>query len=184
MPLRATALCFAFALSPVVQANNAHHGHHGPGAQPYAGQQQRQIKALSDDEVAALLKGDGMGYAKPAELNGYPGPSHVLELADALSLDADQRAATQRLMHEHKQRARELGAALVEAERHLDRAFAHRHIDEQRVTQLTMAAARLQAQLRAEHLATHLAQTRLLSSEQVRKYNEMRGYAATSEAPK
>nr|WP_297356096.1 periplasmic heavy metal sensor [uncultured Caldimonas sp.] len=180
MPLRPAAFFLAFALSSIAQANNGHHGHQGQAAQPYAGQQQRQIKALSDDEITALLKGDGRGYAKPAELNGYPGPAHVLELADALSLDAQQRNATQQLMHEHKQRARELGAALVEAERHLDRAFAHQHIDEQRLAELTSAAARLQAQLRAEHLATHLAQTRLLTPEQVRKYNEMRGYAATT----
>ena len=45
---------------------------------PYAGQQARTIKALSDDDLAALRKGEGMGMAKAAELNGYPGPAHVL----------------------------------------------------------------------------------------------------------
>ena len=34
-----------------------------------------------------------MGLALAAELNGYPGPSHVLELADKLELSAEQRAA-------------------------------------------------------------------------------------------
>ena len=48
---------------------------------PYAGQQTRTIKALSDDEIAALRNGEGMGMAKAAELNGYPGPIHVLSLA-------------------------------------------------------------------------------------------------------
>jgi hypothetical protein len=56
---------------------------------PYAGQEQRPIKALSDQEVAALLAGQGAGFAKAAELNGYPGPMHVLELADRLALSAD-----------------------------------------------------------------------------------------------
>lgn len=185
MTPRHAVLCLALALPWAAMANTDAHGHHGQHSpsQPYAGQQQREIKSLSQAEVDALLKGDGMGYAKAAELNGYPGPAHVLELADALALDDAQRAATQQLMHAHKQRARELGAALVEAERHLDRAFAHRHIDEQRLAGLTEQAARLQAQLRAEHLATHLAQTRLLTPEQVRHYGEMRGYAAPAGSP-
>jgi hypothetical protein len=49
---------------------------------PYAGQQNRTIKALSDEDIVGLLKGDGMGFAKAAELNGYPGPKHVLDLGD------------------------------------------------------------------------------------------------------
>ena len=52
-----------------------------PADMPYAGQQARAIKALSDDDIAALRKGEGMGVAKAAELNGYPGPAHVLVLA-------------------------------------------------------------------------------------------------------
>src|SRR5215469_14793256 len=50
---------------------------------PYAGQEARTIKALSDDDIAALRKGEGMGMAKAAELNGYPGPVHVLALRTA-----------------------------------------------------------------------------------------------------
>jgi hypothetical protein len=59
--------------------------------QPYAGQQDRAIAGLSADEVKAFLDGRGMGLAKPAEVNGYPGPMHVLELAD--EVEADGRAA-------------------------------------------------------------------------------------------
>jgi len=55
-------------------------------AQPYAGQNARDIKALSAAEVAQYLAGDGMGYTKSAELNGFPGPLHALELADKLHL--------------------------------------------------------------------------------------------------
>ena len=39
-------------------------------ANPYAGQQARMIKALSDEDIAVLRKGEGMGMAKAAELNG------------------------------------------------------------------------------------------------------------------
>jgi hypothetical protein len=39
---------------------------------PYAGQQVRAIKSLSDEDIAALRMGEGMGMAKTAELNGTP----------------------------------------------------------------------------------------------------------------
>jgi hypothetical protein len=64
---------------------------------PYAGMQTRAIKALSDQQIADLRAGRGMGMALPAELNGYPGPAHVLELADKLELTPDQRASVQAL---------------------------------------------------------------------------------------
>ena len=63
---------------------------------PYAGMQNRPIKALSEQQVADLNAGRGIGMALAAELNGYPGPSHTLELADKLELSADQRPALKR----------------------------------------------------------------------------------------
>ena len=63
---------------------------------PYAGMQNRDVKALTEQQVADLRAGRGMGMALPAELNGYPGPMHVLELADRLSFSADQRERVQR----------------------------------------------------------------------------------------
>jgi len=38
--------------------------------------------ALSVEQIEQYRAGAGMGYAKAAELNRYPGPMHVLELAD------------------------------------------------------------------------------------------------------
>jgi Spy/CpxP family protein refolding chaperone len=144
----------------------------------YAGEQRRPIKALSEREVADLLSGQGMGLAKAAELNGYPGPAHVLELADKLGLTAAQREASQALMSRHKSRARSMGAALVEAERALDAAYANRSIDETLLERLTAEIGRQQAALRAEHLRTHLQQTALLTPEQIAHYARLRGYAS------
>jgi Spy/CpxP family protein refolding chaperone len=146
-------------------------------ASPYAGQQARAIKSLSDEDRQALLEGQGMGLAKAAELNGYPGPTHVLELANHLQLTSEQRAATRKLLAEHKAAARQLGAAILEAERALDEAFASRRADEAIVRRLTGDIARLQGELRAEHLRAHLAQTALLRPEQVQHYAQLRGYA-------
>jgi len=60
----------------------------------YAGQEQREIKALSPEEIQSYLAGNGAGLAKAAELNHYPGPAHVLELADKLQLNEEQKVRT------------------------------------------------------------------------------------------
>jgi hypothetical protein len=44
---------------------------------PYVGQEYREIKALSTQEISDYISGRGMGLAKAAELNGYPGPAHA-----------------------------------------------------------------------------------------------------------
>jgi len=142
---------------------------------PYAGEQQRDIKALDAGSVAALRQGQGMGFAKAAELNGYPGPMHALELAEPLQLSPQQLAATRRLMDEHKARAGELGRAVVEAEAALDELFADRQATPERVDETTQKIAALQGRLRAGHLNTHLAQTALMSSAQAQRYAELRG---------
>jgi Spy/CpxP family protein refolding chaperone len=145
---------------------------------PYAGQQTRSIKSLSEREIADLETGQGMALAKAAELNGYPGPAHVLEHADGLALSVEQRAATQALLARHKATARQLGAQLVERERALDQAFATRQIDAAGLSQLTRAIGELQARLREEHLRTHLTQTALLEPGQIQRYSVLRGYSA------
>src|SRR6187200_3316429 len=95
---------------------------------PYAGMQARQIKALSEQQISDLDAGRGMGLALAAELNGYPGPSHVLELADKLGLSADQRRKVQGLFDSMKAEALPIGAKLIEQESELDRLFASRSI--------------------------------------------------------
>jgi hypothetical protein len=151
---------------------------------PYVGEQARDIKSLSEREAADLRAGQGMGLAKAAELNGYPGPAHVLEHADALGLTAQQRSATQALMAEHKARARALGQELVAAERALDEAFRTRRIDTASLSRLTAEIGRNQSQLREEHLRTHLAQTALLDARQVERYSVLRGYVSAGAEPR
>lgn len=143
---------------------------------PYAGEQRRAIKALSEKEIADLRAGRGMGYAKAAELNGYPGPLHVLEHADALRLTPDQRARTQALFDAMQREASALGEAVVEEERQLDRAFADGTIDEATLAAHLRTIADLQAKLREVHLRTHLRQKALLAPGQVARYIELRGY--------
>src|SRR5713226_6706341 len=101
----------------------------GASAQtPYAGMQARSIKALSDQQIADLKAGRGMGLALAAELNGYPGPSHVLELADKLDLTSEQRASVKTLFESMKAESVPLGSKLLEQETELDRQFASRTV--------------------------------------------------------
>ena len=145
---------------------------------PYAGQQARQTKALSEAETAEYLEGSGMGLAKAAELNGYPGPKHVLGLAVELALSDDQRSTTESVFTDMLNDAQRLGALIVAAEAELDEAFRTGQATAQTVDRLTHEVARLQGDLRAVHLRAHLAQARILSAEQIRHYAELRGYGS------
>lgn len=143
---------------------------------PYAGQQVRQIKALSAEDIAALLNGEGMGLAKPAELNGYPGPRHVLDLASELKLTAEQRRRIQIVFERMSAAAKQLGAELVERERQLDQQFARGGIDANQVGAETATIGALQALLRATHLAAHLETKAVLDPDQIARYQQLRGY--------
>ncbi|MBT8062165.1 MAG: hypothetical protein HKO64_00330 [Xanthomonadales bacterium] len=150
----------------------------GPEQSPYSGQQSRPIKALSASQVKAYLEGQGMGYAKPAELNHYPGPRHVLELAGQLKLSASQLRQTRETERRMKESASALGAQLVELERSLDEAFASGQIDDDSLAGKIMQIAELDGQIRLAHLAAHLEMRRLLSSEQIVLYDQLRGYGS------
>ena len=144
--------------------------------QPYGGLQTRPIKALSEQQIADLRAGRGMGLALAAELNGYPGPLHVIELATALALSADQLARVQQLYYDMKAEAVPLGERLIEEERALDRLFANRTITPASLAGATSAIGDMQAQLRASHLRYHLLTADLLTSAQRQRYAELRGY--------
>ena len=156
----------------VLVAASAHAQHGG-----YAGHENRDIKALSDEEVKQYLAGGGMGYAKAAELNHYPGPMHVLELAEPLGLSAEQRNATKALMDAHKAQARAIGAKLVEAERALEQLFRKGNVDEAALADAVRKAASLEGEYRLSHLETHRRTRELLTPEQVSLYDRLRGYA-------
>jgi len=145
---------------------------------PYAGMQGRSIKALSDQQIADLNAGRGMGLALAAELNGYPGPSHVLELADKLNLTADQRANMQRLFDAMKDEAMPLGSKLIEQEAELDRQFASRTVTPESLKASTAAVAATQGILRETHLKYHLSTGSILTPAQMTKYAELRGYGS------
>ena len=151
--------------------------------QPYAGMQARPVKALSDQQIADLKAGRGMGLALAAELNGYPGPMHVLELASPLGLSDDQRAKVAALFDAMKREAVPLGERLIAAETALDRQFADRTITASSLGEATRDIASLQGELRLAHLKYHLATLEMLTPGQAARYSALRGYGGGQHAP-
>lgn len=143
---------------------------------PYAGQQHRAIKALSPREHTGLLQGEGMGLAKAAELNHYPGPTHVLALAAELNLDAAQTRQVRRTFERMQTEAVRLGKRILALEQDLDALFARGRADERAVADLTAEIGRLRGALRATHLQAHVALRRVLTDAQVARYDRLRGY--------
>lgn len=144
--------------------------------QPYAGMQTREVKSLSPSQLDDLRQGRGMGLALPAELNGYPGPAHVLELADKLSLSAQQRERMQSLFSAMKAEAIPLGEALIAQETELDRQFASRSVTPVTLAAMTQTIGGTQGALRAAHLKYHLSTLETLTPEQLQQYAKLRGY--------
>ncbi len=151
---------------------------HGAGHAPYAPMAAREVKALSPEARADLLEGRGMALALAAELNGYPGPMHVLEHADALGLTGAQRAVAEALRTRMLDEARALGARIVALEEELDRFFADGAADMGRLAALTASLGALNGRLREVHLATHIALRDALTPEQRAVYARLRGYTS------
>ena len=174
MRLALLALTMAIIAAPAAAQHHHRPQHNAPT--PYSGFQQRDIKALSEQQLADLRQGRGMGLALAAELNGYPGPMHVLELSDRLQLTADQRRQFQNLFDSMKAEAIAAGEDLIASERALDRAFADKQMTPEALAALTARIGEAQGRLRAVHLKYHLTSAELLSDHQRQRYADLRGY--------
>lgn len=144
----------------------------------YAGQEQRIIKNFSEDDIRELSNGEGWGLAKAAELNGVPGPRHVLDMKAEIKLDSAQVRALETLFSQMKEDATALGHDLIEKERKLNEAFASREVDQTRLRELLMEISHTTYQLRFVHLEAHLETEKILTGEQVAFYNRLRGYTS------
>jgi Spy/CpxP family protein refolding chaperone len=171
-----------FALVTLIAVATAAGGASAEEVRPYAGLQTRPIKALSGEQIADLRAGRGMGLALAAELNGYPGPRHVIDLAEPLELSDRQRADVERLFEAMHAEAIRLGERVIETEAALDRAFAERTIALADIDALTDSIGEAQASLRAAHLKYHVATLTVLTPEQAELYAELRGYTSADAA--
>lgn len=142
----------------------------------YSGQEQRKIKSLSKDEIDGYLAGKGMGLAKPAELNHFPGPKHVLELANELKLSESQRKETQRIYEAMKGKAARYGQLLVQNEEEIEKLFAEGTVNQNILEYALSRSGQIKSKLRRIHLSAHIEQKAALSGQQVKLYDNLRGY--------
>ena len=171
MKLKFSVLALSFALS--VSAYSAE----TPKYQSkYIGQEKRVIKSLSEDDIRQLKQGEGWGLAKAAELNGMPGPAHVLQMKQQIALTKDQETKITALYEDMKSKAIPLGNDLVKLEKKLNDSFADRSITTEQLNRQLDAIAKVQKNLRYVHLVTHLMTPKILTAQQIETYNQLRGY--------
>lgn len=159
----------AAGLPALAQSGDGHHSH-------YAGEHRRAIKSLSAEDIGELRRGGGWGLAKAAELNGVPGPAHLLELADEIGLSPDQMERITAIHDRMRARAKAEGERLIVLEERLEEHFRERTISDGVLRELLSKIAAVRAELRYVHLAAHLETPAILTGEQVARYRVLRGY--------
>ncbi|MEN8141674.1 MAG: hypothetical protein ABFR97_10675 [Thermodesulfobacteriota bacterium] len=164
-----TLLLFTLLPLPAIAAQDFH--------SKYAGQEQREIKSLSAADIKELRRGGGWGLAKAAELNGVPGPAHILQMADEIKLSKKQREAIEKIHREMEIAAIALGEELIGLEKKLNRDFSRGTVSQASLEKSVREIAKVRADLRIVHLSTHLQTPKILRAEQIKRYNDLRGYA-------
>ncbi len=181
--MRIFGIIISFILLSVARPSLAQDHDAAGHASDYAGLEDRGIASLSAEDVEELLAGGGWGFALPAELNGLPGPRHVLDMAEELGLSEQQRTRTQEIFDAMNVRAAELGALYVDRERALDTYFEMVSAGElrgeaSRLAALVDSSGRAHTELRTVHLQAHLGMLDVLTPAQVDAYSRLRGYVA------
>ena len=165
-------IIFALAMGAVSHQGTADERHI-----PYAGLENRELATLSESDIAELEAGRGWGFALAAELNGHPGPAHVLELTEDLDLSANQIARMELIFKEMQEEAVARGAEFIASERALNAAFVLGGLSARELVTLVNAAGNARANLRFVHLSSHLQTLDVLTIEQIDRYNFLRGYS-------
>ncbi len=161
-----------FSATNVLAEQSSH-----PHISTYAGEEARSIKSLSSEDIAELKRGGGWGLAKTAELNGVPGPAHLLEMQDEISLTDSQIIAIKALYKQMQAQAIDQGLKLIALEQELETHFQNLTITDSILNSSLDKISDARRNLRYIHLSTHLSTPNILSEEQIQKYNELRGYA-------
>lgn len=175
-PVFALSLALALALGPV----DAPAQDELRQASSYAGLKTRAIKSLSEADIDELRRGGGWSLALAAELNGVPGPAHLLELRDEIPLTVDQVAALQTIFSQMQAEAIAAGGRLIAAEQAIEAAFRAADLGDARLRSLIAEAEAARAALRFTHLSRHLSTRTLLTEGQIVRYNALRGYCPDS----
>ncbi len=163
-----------FFLIPFCAYSASEHSHKSK----YVGEEKREIKSLSESDIEELENGKGWGFAKAAELNGVPGPIHLLEMKKEIRLSSEQIQKIEDIYQKMKKQAIPLGLELIELERRLNNHFANRTITDNLLHKLLGEIVQVRKKLRYAHLSAHLKTPDILTFKQITLYNELRGYSS------
>ncbi len=150
---------------------------------PYVSQLDSPVRGLDSEEVNDLLNGRGAGFARSAELNGVPGPRHVLDMQQELELSPEVTEQFEAIFVQMQSQAKVFGEEIIHKESLLSRGFAAGTLSETEMREQVEELAILYGELRATHLQAHFHTEPLLSAKQVDQYNTLRGYTNTSGQP-
>ncbi len=175
--MNAKYVALLMAILPAMVSAQTHDGNHGSTPSIYSGEEMRLIKSLSEEDLDEIARGGGWGLARAAELNGVPGPTHLLELADEIGLSEQQRQAIEAVRAQMQADAIAAGERFIAAEQALDEAFQRGVPDAEDLQRLVMEAGEARADLRLVHLNAHLLTLPLLTDTQVTQYSVLRGYS-------
>ena len=135
-----------------------------------------RVNSATCSLIAELRHGGGWGLAKADELNGMPGPAHLLELRDEIPITREQVSAIGAI-HERMRTAAILeGERFIARERTLEDAFRAGTVTEENLRRMLADIKRSRWRLRFIHLSAHLATPALLTEEQIARYHALRGY--------
>ncbi|MBA2278103.1 MAG: hypothetical protein H0W06_10105 [Chloroflexia bacterium] len=158
---------------------------HGHGSTPtaastYAGgyDPTKAIRSLTPEEIGQIERGEGAGFALPAELNGVPGPRHVLDLAAELNLSSAQIARVQAVYDEMRAVVIPAGRHYLDALQGLEEDFRSGGLTEATLRTGMAEVKRLEGELTVAHLSAHLRTAELLTPDQIAAYNRLREYDA------
>ena len=155
--LGCVALAAAAPAVSTQQENSAMHHHH----------------SCLEEERASIARGEGFGMAMPADMAGYPGPRHVLDMAAELGLTAEQKSGVEKIYAAMHEKAMTRGKELFEAEARLEQMFRDGR-PEADLREQSFRVDSIHAELRWIHLSAHLAAQKLLTAEQIAKYTRLR----------
>ena len=95
-----------------------------------------------------------------------------------IKLSAEQIKQIEGMYNKMKERAVPLGLQLINLEGELNKAFATREIDEERLKNILNRISDVYGKLRFAHLSAHLKTPDILTDSQLKLYNKLRGYSS------
>lgn len=135
------------------------------------------IRGMAKKDFEAFRDGKPMNFTRVAELNHYPNPATVLKFSKELKLNPNQVIQLKEINAYLQRKILDMGRIIIEEEKRLDDMFHSGQVDDGSLIYRTQQYGLYQGELRNAHLQAHLKTRKVLSAEQVKKYDQLCGYA-------